>query len=314
MSYALRPDESIPSGLRRLADEQVDKALDSLASAADSSEDATAGIHDARKRFKKVRAVLRLVRKELGSDRYHQENEAYRDAGRLLSDVRESSVVPNTVNALLDRHDHLLERDPFKAFVERLESRHVEILDDALVDGGALERATAMAEGARKRIPEWPIPDAGFDALAASLRKVYRRGRNRMTEAWEDPTGARFHEWRKRAKYLWYHLRILSPAWPAVMEPWADAQHDLTDLLGEGNDLTDLLNLLAREPDLLPHRDMAEVLQGLAEAHRRELWDRARPLGRRLYSETPPAFVERLGGYWDGASPADDDDEVLLGI
>ncbi|MEX2473331.1 MAG: CHAD domain-containing protein, partial [Gemmatimonadota bacterium] len=84
MSYALQPDESLPSGLRRIADEQVGKALDSLASAADSREEAAAGIHDARKRFKKVRAVLRLVRKELGSDRYHGENEAFRDAGRLL--------------------------------------------------------------------------------------------------------------------------------------------------------------------------------------------------------------------------------------
>ncbi|MEX2473330.1 MAG: CHAD domain-containing protein, partial [Gemmatimonadota bacterium] len=234
------------------------------------------------------------------SDRYHGENEAFRDAGRLLSDVRESSVVPKTVSALLDRHAHLLEREPFEAFVERLDSRHAELLNDALVHGGALERAMAMAEEARERIAEWPIPDAGFDALAASLRKVYRRGRNRMTEAWEHPSGARFHEWRKRAKYLWYHLRILAPAWPAVMEPWADAQHDLTDLLGEGNDLTDLLTLLDREPDLLPHGDMAEVLRGLAEARRRELWDMARPLGRRLYSETPAAFVDRLGGYWDG--------------
>lgn len=97
MSYALNPDEPLP-----------------------------AGIHDARKRFGKVRAVLRLVRKELRSDRYQRENKAYRDAGRLLSDVRESSVLPSTVNALLDRHEHLLERDPFEAFVQRLESRHAE--------------------------------------------------------------------------------------------------------------------------------------------------------------------------------------------
>jgi CHAD domain-containing protein len=304
MSYALDPDESLPAGLRRIADEQVGEALDSLASAADAREKADAGIHDARKRFKKVRAVLRLVRKELGSDRYGRENEAYRDAGRLLSDVRESSVLPNTVTALLERHDHLLERDPFEDFVQHLGSRHAATLDEARLDGGALERATAAAEAARDRIPEWPIPDGGFDVVAASLRKVYRRGRNRMTEAWDDPTGPRFHEWRKRAKYLWYHLRILAPAWPAVMEPWGDAQHDLTDLLGKGNDMTDLLEILDREPDLLPQVGVVEVLRGLAEAHRRELWVAARPLGRRLYSEAPRAFVERLGGYMDGTPPA----------
>ena len=41
-------------------------------------------IHNVRKRFKRVRAVLRLVRGELGARTYKQENEALRDAAAAL--------------------------------------------------------------------------------------------------------------------------------------------------------------------------------------------------------------------------------------
>lgn len=74
MPYALEPDEPVPAGVRRIAREQVDRALASLRRAARAPDQADPGIHDARKRFKKTRAV---------------QNRAYRDAGRLLADVRE---------------------------------------------------------------------------------------------------------------------------------------------------------------------------------------------------------------------------------
>lgn len=312
MSYALDSAESVPTGLRRIADEQAEKALDQVRAAAEDRDRADGAIHDARKRFKKVRAVLRLVRKELGGDTYHRENETWRDAGRLLADVRESAVLPTTVEALVEHHRDVLEVKPFELFVARLESRHEEILDDARHDAGALEQATRMVEEGRARIPAWPIPDTGFDAIEESLRKVYRRGRSRMDDAYDDPSGPRFHEWRKRTKYLWYQVRILAPAWPGILEPWADAQHDLADLLGEGNDLTDLLTLVQEEPELLPEEGMVGVLDGLARVRREALWEAARPLGRRLYAEEPEAFVARLGAYRDGTRPTDPD-EVLLG-
>jgi len=118
----------------------------------------------------------------------------------------------------------------------------------------------------------------------------------------------RFHEWRKRVKYLWYHLRILVPSWPDILKPWAATQHDLADLLGDGNDLTDLLALMAEESELVPDPDVASVLDGLARARRQALWEAARPLGRRLYSEEPGAFVARLADYWDGKSPVEPGD------
>ena len=49
-------------------------------------------IHDARKRIKKARAGLRLLRAGMSAREYRRENESLRDAGRLLSPVRDSKT------------------------------------------------------------------------------------------------------------------------------------------------------------------------------------------------------------------------------
>mgnify|MGYP006312215141 CR=1 FL=1 len=63
MSYRLETDEARPIGIKRIALEQVNQALDQLT---DMSADQDEVVHDVRKRFKKVRAVLRLVRDDIG--------------------------------------------------------------------------------------------------------------------------------------------------------------------------------------------------------------------------------------------------------
>lgn len=299
MPYALEPDEPVPAGVRRIAREQVDGALVSLRRAARAPDQADPGIHDARKRFKKTRAVLRLVREELGGEAYHRENRAYRDAGRLLADVRETAVLPATVAGLVERYGGVLNPEPLRPLVDGLDARHAATIADALGKRGGLDRAVSMTEAARERIDRWPLAGGGFTILGPGLRKVYERGRSRMADAYADPSGPRFHEWRKRATYLWCHLRILAPTWPDVLGSWAGVQHDLTDMLGEANDLSDLLRFLEEWPDLSPDTRPSDAVWGIAEARRTELWERARPLGMRLYAESPDRFVERMGSYWE---------------
>jgi len=70
MSYRIEADESLEEGVRRVADEQIEKALDSLdLDASESTEKAGEAIHDARKRMKKTRSLLRLARAPLGDVR-----------------------------------------------------------------------------------------------------------------------------------------------------------------------------------------------------------------------------------------------------
>ena len=59
MSYRLEPQEPLGAGIKRIAREQIDQALEQLTANPENRDEA---VHDARKRFKKIRAALRLVR------------------------------------------------------------------------------------------------------------------------------------------------------------------------------------------------------------------------------------------------------------
>ena len=71
MKYRLKRGESTPEGVRRMAAEQLGKALEHLA-CQDGKRDKH--IHEARKATKRLRALVRLVRRELGAEVYALEN------------------------------------------------------------------------------------------------------------------------------------------------------------------------------------------------------------------------------------------------
>ena len=81
MAYQFTNTESVPEGIRRVVREEIDAAIHELT---DKEMDPHEGVHQARKRFKKIRAVLRLTRQELG-EVYSIEAPRFRDFGRKLS-------------------------------------------------------------------------------------------------------------------------------------------------------------------------------------------------------------------------------------
>jgi CHAD domain-containing protein len=104
-----------------------------------------------------------------------------------------------------------------------------------------------------------------------------------------------FHRWRKRAKDLWYELRLLEGAWEGPLKALAAEAGRLSDLLGDHHDLAVL-----RE-DLHERRLGEEETRALAaaiEARQEELGGAALDLGRRIYAERPKRFSRRLRRYW----------------
>src|SRR5512134_3421447 len=92
----LKADESVADGVKRVILGEIDN---SEAMLRQEGEERDAGIHDARKAFKKIRAVLRLVRPILGST-YRHENAWFRDSARGLSDLRDAQAVLESFDKL----------------------------------------------------------------------------------------------------------------------------------------------------------------------------------------------------------------------
>ncbi len=295
MGYRLEADESFSEGVKRIAREQLDRATEQLTQAEDRDE----AVHEARKHFKKIRAVLRLVRDEIGQDVYKPENVCYRDAGRRLAPVRDSFVKVETLDLVTARFAETLAPGAFEALREALVRRHAETRHRILEEEHAADEVVVTLNEARERIAGWPVEHDDVSAFDDGLRRVYKRGRNRLADARDEPGVEMLHEWRKRVKYLWYHTRILQPIWSDPLAELADEIHDLSSYLGDYHDLAVLRETVAGEPDVCGDDRVAEHLVGLIDRRRAELQAAAWPLGERIYVETPSTFVARISAYWE---------------
>jgi CHAD domain-containing protein len=288
--YELLRDEGLATGLTRVAAARAEAALERLRSAAADAADAAEAVHGARKDLKKLRTVLRLLGPELGRKAYRRENTRFRDAGRALSQVRDAEVKLETLVALSGEGG--LPAEAVETWRQGLDSDRKAAADTDR--DRAMAEAIELIEAGLEGIEDWRLEGDSWKTVAAPLRRTYRRGRRAMKVAESGRGEDDFHEWRKRAKDLWYELRLLEGAWPQVLGPTAEEAHRLTELLGEHHDLAAL------------RRDLGERRLGEAEtaaleaaiSHRQDqLAAEALPLGHRLYAEGPQDFSRRLKQY-----------------
>ena len=293
-SFRLRREESVGAGLRRIAAGRADSALEKLRGA--DQETLAAAVHGTRKDLKKLRAVLRLCRDGLGEELFRAENERYRDAARLLSRSRDAEVKLATLSALRRRFGADLPRAAVAVWEEALERERDRMAGRGQQPDVPLAEAIAAIEEGRRRIDGWPLDNASWKLVGAGLRRSYRGARRGWKRAIDDRSPESTHEWRKRGKDLWYQLRIVAPAWAAVLEPTAGQAHELTERLGDHHDLA----LLAEDLDArgwVGEDDRAE-LGAAIERRQEELVDGALEIGARLFAEPPNAFRRRIGDYW----------------
>lgn len=299
MAYRLQAGEPLADGLRRIANEQAAGAIELLEQV---EADPEKNIHNARKSLKQTRAVLRMVRSAIGETVYKRENGCYRAAGRAMSSVRDSAVVIETLDALSD----WCGSKTMPSEVETIRKHLVDVnkaavshaLGEADSEADHVDDVVRQLADARERIPEWPLRQKGFDLVAGGLRDSYARGRKTMRKAYRKASSERFHDWRKRVKDLWYHMRIVRVWWDAPLGTLADQVHDLASLLGIEHDLS-VLEESCRSNAAI--REEGISLDGLTACIRNrqdDLRASARPLGDRIYAEKPKAFLKRLHAYY----------------
>ena len=290
-AFRLKEGEAVPKGIVRIAHGRIDHAIDELEGRTDSSPEEA--VHEARKDMKKLRAVVRLVRDEIGGDVYRRENALFRDAGQELSSVRDADVMLETLG-------NVEAELPGRAAGDLRQALEAHRIRTAA--GARSQASTQVAEmltSARRRIGHWPLDEDGFDAIAGGLERIYRRGRRDYRKARAEPTSENLHEWRKRAKDLWYHLTILRDTWRPVMEVLADEAHALSERIGDDHDLAVLLGWADEHA---PHT--VEALTGPVERRREQLQAEAFAIGARLYADKPGAFMRRLERWWNAPAAA----------
>ena len=279
---SLQRQEGIGDGLTRIARETVDRASEHLA---DSKMDMATRVHETRKRFKEIRAVLRLGRFAPRID-FKAKNRWFRDAARDLATMREADALIAILGALHGTARDRAERTALTRVGKMLTADR-----DAVPPGPAndiAERLSTMRD---------TLTFEGWRWFEPGLRRAYRDGRRAFRAARRAHTPAAIHEWRKRVKDLWYHAQIVAPAWPELMNAHAAMLHELSRLLGEHHDLSALAAMIG-EQRLRFGPKTSQRIESVIERRRAEIEASIFRIGPFVFTERPNGWSRRIVRYW----------------
>jgi CHAD domain-containing protein len=291
MSYRFEAGEPVARAVKRVAREQIDRAVTEIDT---RNLGYAARVHQVRKRCKKLRALARLARPALG-DQHGAIDAHWRDTARALSGVRDAQALVQAHDTVLAAHADEIPPETFAEVRDGLVARRERI--EAETDLGALlDRTRQAMRTGRAAIDTWQLRREGFDAVAGGLRRTAKRHRKAHRRAAGSPDAGRQHAWRKRAKDLRHQLRLLEPVWPRVM-PAVSAEADrLSELLGQEHDLHVLRGVILAEPPLRAVESTPAYLD-LLTRQQDTLRAEAEVIGRRLAAEKPKRLVRRLAAY-----------------
>jgi CHAD domain-containing protein len=290
--FELRLDEPAGVGLQRIALEQVDL----IAWHAARSGVADEHVHGVRKTSKRVRAVLRMIRDELGEEVYRRDNAIVRDVARELSTLRSAAVELHILDSL-----GVWLPDLASAAVElrsRLTAQTDRIRAAMFTESWLIDDLISRLERARASIETWELPPEMIPT-AHGLHHTYRHGRRGMLRAYGGAGAEAFHDWRKRVKYLRHQMEILAPT-RAADEPSIAAEFaELGEGLGLEHDLADLAHTVAATPGgFASPVAQNELLDAITE--RRQVLQRdLRPLAEGLYAQKPGEFTRDMTTAWE---------------
>jgi CHAD domain-containing protein len=288
MSYELQQDETLGDGLRRIVCHQIENAIQASKATQNGK---GSPVHETRKHLKKARAALRLVCGEIEADVWKLEDRCLAKVGQLISEVRDAEVRLHTVRQLRE-----FARGKRRSFQETEELLAFE-LDSFLAAFSewpqeAEERLTQTLD----RLREWPLDHLSCKRLRANVQKTYKRGRRALKTAIKKTNTKNLHTFRKRAKELWYQLRLLRPLAPAIFKELNDELKSIGQHLGQVHDLAFVAERLCSIGAARKQGD--RLLNALIDSREKELERTAIALGERFYAERPRQFARRLSQYF----------------
>jgi CHAD domain-containing protein len=279
--------------VRNLVRERTDEALRDLHKL--NKRPGNSGIHTARKRFKEIRALLRLCRDKLGERIYRRESREFQRVGRPLSAMRDATILIASLDSMIDRFRRSSKIYQFEPLRRKLLMQQKKAR--AHVRKHCLSKMIIRVAGAKERAESWPRDRGGWGVITHGLMRMYVGGRVAMRIALSARSNVALHDWRKRVTALRYALEALQCIRPQKLEMMARKAHALSTLLGDDHDLAVLQIVVGQESERQRSIDMSGLLK-VIDRRRTDLQERAFSIGGKLFLETRAQVLGRLNAYW----------------
>jgi CHAD domain-containing protein len=288
MAYRFRKNEAIPHAIQRVFTEEINGAVGQLA----HSKKRAAAVHEARKSIKKIRGLLGLIRSRLGPG-YKTEDRYFRRAANQLSEMRDTAVMLEVFDALAAKLDHadIAALGEIRVKLQRSQSA-------APPEKQVSAEVVRLLNEARPLARSWPLENLDLDALLPDFTSAYRAGRKALKRALHHQNAESLHNFRKKVKQHWYHVRLLENVWDSDMKKRASDLRDLETWLGDQHNLDVLRERLTADTETSRDRHQSRHFMALLDNESKALRNRALEAGERLYDEKPGAFSRRLAALW----------------
>jgi CHAD domain-containing protein len=295
MAFQIDPEAPVGTGLLKVIRGEIRTLIKTVGRGARGSQ--RQRVRRARTGCKRIRAALKLLRGS--APEFYQTNNAYfRDAGRQLSEIRDAEVLLPAFDELLERQCTPSQRHGFAPLRVYLVARRRRIAGNPKTVERALSDFVRQMRAALIRLSSCKPPGEDFEVIAGGLRMAFGRGRRAYRAACRSDRDLDFHQWRKAAKVVRYHYRLLRRIWPPDVKALRGRLDDLSSLLGEDQDLSMVSVCLAegRKVGLHPGRVKA-AMRLIAQVHR-ESRAAAKIKGALLFDPKPGAWLHRIEEHW----------------
>jgi CHAD domain-containing protein len=289
VGWQFRKGEALDASFRRVAGEEIARIRVALTS---QDIDRAQAIHQARRSFKRLRALLRLAKPGLGAS-FAREDRRWRDAGRLLASSRDATVLLQTFDQVVEGCGDGVDPAMMATWRSRLAA-----MSKPQKEGEVrkkMRRVVAGLDEAEERLSglSWP-------QTKPELRQGLKECQARLKRCWKDarsePKPTRLHAWRKRIKDYTAQVSLVRAALPHELKGFRAASRDVGDILGEEHDLSllkeKLLSADGNGADGL-HQARERLIEAI-DAKRRELCKLAFDKGENLSSHRPKAFADEI--------------------
>ena len=290
---ALHREEQLSEGIQRVLREQVQGIQDAIS----HPEDLKTTIHHTRKHVKMIRSILRLLRVKYGNSWFAEENIFFRDLAAQLSDIRDAHVLEDSIDLL--QHDATSGLTSFNTGELRTHIQsYVAQLEQAIHQSNTLPAIGSELE-------TYSIPgvistlDNDLYELIDGLERIYEAGYNNMYQTYLHPAAESFHEWRKSVKHLLYVSQLLENYWPITTAPTPSNLKELSDVLGQEHDLSNLqLYVTTLADDGVIENATLDLFVTESDKKRTKLQRTAEHLGKEVYTETAEYFIRHFQHSW----------------